>query len=83
MIIKTKLIQIEKVSTAILGPLRDFSWTETLVLNRYLYKLGFELSSQESNCLMSFLLAKLEHIKLETLYLNLACRPFDVCSFPS
>ena len=60
MIIKTKLIQVENVSTAILGPLRDFSWTETLVLNHYLYKLGSELSSQESNCLMSFLLARLE-----------------------
>ena len=60
MIIKTKLIQVEKVSTAILGPLRDFSWTETLVFNHYLYKLGSELSSQESNCLMSFLLARLE-----------------------
>ena len=50
---------------------------ETLVWNCYLYKLGAELSSQESECSLSFQLAR-----LEIYHVGNAKSPtwFDACS---
>ena len=44
----------------ILGACISFSCAETSVWNRYLCKLGSELSSQKSDCLLSFQLARLK-----------------------
>ena len=66
-----KLIQVGKdsVRDSVCLLRFDLGW-ETSVQNRYLYKLGAELLSQESEYSLSFQLVGWKHISLEMLYLQ-------------